>query len=903
MKRLSVAVRMLAALSLALSMLAALAVTTSAAPNPSGGDEAYWDGDTLPEQIYAPNEVYFPAVGNADESTGLGAAQTSITVQNLEVDDAYIFIFVGMPEDDDGIDLDNWDVVEYAYLSGGASKTFQASDLEIPAGETRPVFVSAWNYLADSEGDEIVFIAGVAKQAVAGDSLPYTTTADTSVSGYNAIGGLEIFYFDQLYFPIVQTNCGPGGCWNSILRIANMGLDDNAAVTVRFFPADDGSGSLQTGFQLQGLVDVGEVWNIDLSEWVPEGWVGSAHVYTDDAIGAIVDRVKVGTDMWITNTASNATAESNWQIPGGGSYPYVLFAPDVRTDYNGWNTGINVANTVEADTDVSIQYFGSNGNAPAAQTRRLAAHGMTYFYNPSDPSEDRCDQPATDVPGCEFIGGAIILSSNPVAVAVDGVKYFGNDANVGQAFSYSATGNAYDVLAAALVQKGNPANGMGATSGINFMNPNASATVVETTWLNPSGFGAANFGSSIVWVPGFATGFVYTMFHNNLPNGYVGSAIVVSDLPVVATTANVDYQVSGDGTAIWNLSNPCGFFRQAGECVYESPLEPLEANATLTKEVVVDNPFDGSNELEPLAGVLVSYEGWDDNDFYVTGSGITGANGTVTFAVPAGDEYSIELESLPAAPDGYVYAGNMSDSEIVVAANGATTVTNVLTLEIAEGTGTLTKILVNTGNYDTIQSEVYFCDASITDIETCADNAVVTAGYGENGQASMTVSAEVPAGVYTICTHVDITVTDEVDSLHAESCESTFIGEDDVERPIIVVDGEETVVYNDFDAQTEGSLNVYVRDDDDDAPIILATVCVFDADGELVADCAVTDVVGEVSFDLPAGTYTVNVQADGFEQESSVIVYSPLADTANGGLFDVGIDSDIVVALDEDIDD
>lgn len=129
-----------------------------------------------------------------------------------------------------------------------------------------------------------------------------------------------------------------------------------------------------------------------------------------------------------------------------------------------------------------------------------------------------------------------------------------------------------------LVQKGNPANGMGATSGINFMNPNSGATTVETTWLNPSGFGAANFGSSIVWVPGYATGFVYTMFHNNLPNGYVGSAIVVSELAVVATTANVDYQVSGDGTAIWNLSNPCGFFRQAGECVYRSPLEPMLAN-------------------------------------------------------------------------------------------------------------------------------------------------------------------------------------------------------------------------------------------------------------------------------------------------------------------------------------
>ena len=169
-------------------MLAALAVTTSAAPNPSGGDEAYWDGDTLPEQIYAPNEVYFPAVGNADESTGLGAAQTSITVQNLEVNDAYIFIFVGMPEDDDGIDLDNWDVVEYAYLSGGASKTFQGSDLEIPAGDVRPVVVVGYNEVSSGEGLYLVpvVLAGVAKQAVTGDSLPFTTAADTAVSGYNA---------------------------------------------------------------------------------------------------------------------------------------------------------------------------------------------------------------------------------------------------------------------------------------------------------------------------------------------------------------------------------------------------------------------------------------------------------------------------------------------------------------------------------------------------------------------------------------------------------------------------------------------------------------------------------------------------------------------------------------------
>ena len=58
-------------------------------------------------------------------------------------------------------------------------------------------------------------MAGVAKQAVTGENLPYTTAADTSVSGYNAVSGREVGFFDELYFPIVQTNCGPGGCWDT----------------------------------------------------------------------------------------------------------------------------------------------------------------------------------------------------------------------------------------------------------------------------------------------------------------------------------------------------------------------------------------------------------------------------------------------------------------------------------------------------------------------------------------------------------------------------------------------------------------------------------------------------------------------------------------------------------------
>ncbi|MEZ4520877.1 MAG: hypothetical protein R3A46_04385, partial [Thermomicrobiales bacterium] len=97
-----------------------------------------------------------------------------------------------------------------------------------------------------------------------------------------------------------------------------------------------------------------------------------------------------------------------------------------------------------------------------------------------------------------------------------------------------------------------------------MMNPNATAAQATVTWVNPSGFGADNFGTSAVAIPGFANGFVYTMTQGNLPNGFYGSAVLTSTLPVAAVTTQVDYQVEWDGTAVWLGYNPCGYYRDNG---------------------------------------------------------------------------------------------------------------------------------------------------------------------------------------------------------------------------------------------------------------------------------------------------------------------------------------------------
>ncbi|MEI2616734.1 MAG: hypothetical protein V9F06_03700 [Thermomicrobiales bacterium] len=646
-----------------LGMLAGLLAVFGASPAAAAAPDPGWTPGVAPGNIVdtvakpGAQEVYFPWVYNGDKFNDtdhqddrhdFGPANGSVSIQNLTNVDGYVFFYVG--------NGNGWTYTTYAFLAAGASKTFSAASIGVPASGA-PVVAGLYEGKQSYDGSKYVcegdyghdinddgdfndcgYIAvkksflypltagGVVKSAVAGASLPYTTSADSSVSGYNGMSGAEVYncYFNYdwelyhtdpvvdhdwdwpinpgspthcegwprdffvaqgLYIPIVQTNVGPGGAWNTRVTVANLGVDANAAVTLRFFPNDgDGSGSLQTGWQQNVLISVGAVYQITLSDYVPEGWTGNVHILSDDLIGAIADRYKVGTDMWLTNIGSLSTFEvgefSYGPVQGGSAdggfyYPfagqYALFAPLVYMDYNGWNTGFSVSNLVETDNNVNIQYV-HNGNAIQVVTQRLAPHGMLTAYRPSQPDQDQNQQN----PMYDQVAGALILSDYPVAAAVDAVKYFGNDNNVGQAMTYNATANLSNVQFFPLVQKGNPATGMGATSGLSMLNPLPIQNSIQVMWLNQSGYNASNFGISTLIIPAQSIGIAYTMTQHNLPNGYYGSAVAMSYvLPFVAVTANVDYQVQGDGSVVWNGYNPCGLFRsidytgdQTGYCVF-----------------------------------------------------------------------------------------------------------------------------------------------------------------------------------------------------------------------------------------------------------------------------------------------------------------------------------------------
>jgi hypothetical protein len=751
--------RLMGIVALLTSMLAASIGPTMAqqdVPDSPGMDSLF--STTARDFRAGNNAIYYPWVANEDDF-GLGGAQTSISIQNLEDRDGQIYIYRGFGND-------TWTLATTAYLSAYASKTFKASDLGIGAGDGGPVAVLGWHitqspvnvaliettvilskpagvtgdfsqvsvcvvnehlsagygapapFMAavgfefddtlyeqgdmvpwtsqaqlqavldvvndgntgalinpfgglNADGDcldrigttgaggesfDSIAIGGVAKMAVNGANLPFTSSADKAVSGYNSVNGSEVSRFNDWYLPIVQTNCGPGGCWDSILRVANLS-STNSAVTVRFFATAEGSGSLQTGFQLERLLSGGETWHINLSELVTGEWVGSAHIMSDGWVFAMVDRYKVGYSMWLTNTGSAASFENEAQVPGVGGR-YALFAPHVLMGYFGWNTGLNVANLYDGDNNISIQYFNMVGNATEVLNRRLSPHGMTYFYDPSH------DAPSTGDPNRGVVGSAIIWSDHPVAAVVDATKYPESDprggADLFQATTYSATQNLYTFQAIPLVQKGNPADGTGATSGINIMNPHSTAATSNVYWVDPSGFNAQSFGISSVTIPGYANGFVYTLWQHNLPNGFYGAAQVISNVPVAAVSANVDYQVDGDGSAIFSGFNPCGYYRtvdpptdSSRQCYLGDPFDLSGGSVTKT---FVDE--DGV----PLSGVQFHIVG-NNPAFAYQRHGVSGVDGSARFTnVPVGD-YQLNVDVVPT---GYQKPSNPADTFTLV---------------------------------------------------------------------------------------------------------------------------------------------------------------------------------------------------------------------------------------------
>jgi hypothetical protein len=492
---------------------------------------------------------------------------------------------------------------DYVYVNGGIS--WQPAGAEPSAGSKYRVTVTIQDCSRAPQ------IGGVEKQVNVGSSSFLTNTNGDmdSVDGYSALpdedvawGPSSSFCHDAVnsncnnlgasiigigipglfdghsYLPIVQTNNG----WNSVIHITNVDASspDYASVNVRFYRSGNETTAGDDTYVYDGTVNKGGTTIIDIKKdvGIPDGWVGSAEITSDYGLVTNVSRVKNATDMLMTNTAAPSMSATTSNSDVRGPY-WEMYAPLVFKHYNGWNTGINIVNLAEITNTVQVQFHGPTNNVMSGGTVTLAPKEAKYIYIPSSG-----DAGLTD----EFHGAAILSGTLPFHAAIDEVKYHGSDNSVGQAMSYTATraaatrawseGNypegAGPTLGLPLVQKGSQSTGMGDTSGIDLFNASADKSVTaEINFFNPTGtLSTVSINAPLQLTLGaLNTATIYTMNGGgdviglgNMENGFRGSAqinAVHGKGILVGVSNNVNYAVTGDGSAVYNLYNSWGQFR------------------------------------------------------------------------------------------------------------------------------------------------------------------------------------------------------------------------------------------------------------------------------------------------------------------------------------------------------
>src|SRR5690606_17948946 len=169
------------------------------------------------------------------------------------------------------------------------------------------------------------------------------------------------------------------------------------------------------------MLKPGESVTIDLRQdaGFPEGEVGSVWVDATHAVVAAAFRMKPATGMMLTTVA---------QPRAGGVTATVTFGPLVFRDYNGWNTGINIANLSDRDNRVTVTYYNYAGNVVASDTVTIPARAMEYVYTPASGNFGIGENQITAVR---------IAGTAPLAAAIDEVKYLGGQGE-GHAMSYAA---------------------------------------------------------------------------------------------------------------------------------------------------------------------------------------------------------------------------------------------------------------------------------------------------------------------------------------------------------------------------------------------------------------------------------------------------------------------------------
>jgi hypothetical protein len=365
------------------------------------------------------------------------------------------------------------------------------------------------------------------------------STGAQVVTGYTGLGKPDLAAArssatSDWYLPIVQTNSD----WNTFIRIANFD-EQPANVTVDIYPSENTDGDDGVARTVTGQVGVAGTLTIDVLDALgTTGFVGFARISADQDIGVVARRAKPGAGLAISNVAVAADS-----VVAGGTYQ--AGAPLIFTAYNGWNTGITMANVSQQTATVTVQYFPSDGAMASEETLFIAPRSMEYIYTPA----------TVDQAG--FVGSATIVSNVPIVAAVDEVKY-----ETSEALSYIASGAGQQQAGIPLVFRENPAEGLHDNSGISIVNLDPLNQQNVTLRLRDRSGNELLDLPIALRIPAGSRTFIYLPFIDEIPAGTYGSVLLESQNPAgfVAISNDVNYAVGADGSVVFAASGNGGLY-------------------------------------------------------------------------------------------------------------------------------------------------------------------------------------------------------------------------------------------------------------------------------------------------------------------------------------------------------
>lgn len=469
-------------------------------------------------QTDARHVVYIPWVANDETIGGQGPWHGVVSFQNLGDDFCALEAFTVQ----DGA----WVRTTQLSLTAGQSRSIPGESLRVPSPGA-PVRFDARCEIAVS----LKQYSPNTRQAPWSDGAQvvtgYTALSEPDLAAARASGTSTWF------LPIVQTNSD----WNTFLRVSNF-AGTAANVTVEIYPAGNIDGVDGAARTLEQTIDVTGTWTIDaLAVLGSSGFVGFARITADADVGVIAQRVKPGAMLAITNVA----------VAAGGSAAgeYRTAAPLLFNAYNGWNTGVTMANVSDQPAIVRIQYFPSDGEMLREESLVIAARSMQYIYTPG----------TVDQAG--FVGSATILSDQPIVAAIDEVKY-----ETSEALSYMASAVPQQLAGIPVVFREDPSNGLNDNSGVSIVNldPNNARNVLLRL-RDRAGNELLDLPIA-VRVPAGGSSFIYLPFIDEIPAGTNGSVILesASEAGFVAISNDINYASGGDGSVVFSAAGDSGVF-------------------------------------------------------------------------------------------------------------------------------------------------------------------------------------------------------------------------------------------------------------------------------------------------------------------------------------------------------